>query len=409
MLDRGLVSYIYDNLKKGYGIEQIRLHLLNYGKPQADIEEAIRYLQQYYPSAFGRGDSLQQRNQAAGASIEHHHKLEVSKKSIAALLIVVFIPLLILFAFDRNETEQPARLLDITTEPLQASLFPGESLHLRIELVSFGSHSRFDVRAETSIFDPPGERVAERSYVLGVETKSSEVIQLKIPDSSKPGRYRAVTQVRYDGIEEESSFTFIVSETREQGSCSNGIRDRGETGVDCGGECPPCSAGAGCGECSQPDPCTSASCVNGKCIYSKIRPCCGNLVCETTESSLNCPADCEPASPDSQESLEPSDYLKKALGLAGSNPEAAARVCDTISDKAVSDTCFHEVSRLTNVSNLCGYIEDSTKRDACYLNMAMAGDYSVCSKVQNSYLKTSCEQLRLLSEVNPPANYTEAQ
>jgi hypothetical protein len=41
----------------------------------------------------------------------------------------------------------------------------------------------------------------------------------------------------------------------------------------------------------------------------------------------------------------------------------------------------------------CESMESDAKKDACYMNLVNAGDYSICDKISNQYLRQSCESL----------------
>ena len=45
---------------------------------------------------------------------------------------------------------------------------------------------------------------------------------------------------------------------------------------------------------------------------------------------------------------------------------------------------------MTNDSSYCADIISESKKDNCYVNFALDGDYSVCDKISNKYMKESC-------------------
>jgi hypothetical protein len=51
--------------------------------------------------------------------------------------------------------------------------------------------------------------------------------------------------------------------------CENGLRDAGETGLDCGGECDACVEGV---PCSSGQTCTTGSCIAGRCALASAPP-----------------------------------------------------------------------------------------------------------------------------------------
>jgi len=68
----------------------------------------------------------------------------------------------------------------------------------------------------------------------------------------------------------------------------------------CGGECIPIPSAANECELTEPGPpscndfdiCTTDSFVDGRCSFEKIKPCCGNLLCEGEEDEDSCRIDC---------------------------------------------------------------------------------------------------------------------
>ncbi len=67
-------------------------------------------------------------------------------------------------------------------------------------------------------------------------------------------------------------------------TCSDGIKNGSETGVDCGGSCPRCANGQ---SCASRNDCASALCLDGTC-----QTCSTSSPCGTDASGLSCP--CRP-------------------------------------------------------------------------------------------------------------------
>lgn len=72
--------------------------------------------------------------------------------------------------------------------------------------------------------------------------------------------------------------------------CTDGLTSAAETGVDCGGGCPPCGMGQPCRKHSD---CASESCVNEMCQS----PTCDDGVKNGTESDEDCGGSCDPCRP----------------------------------------------------------------------------------------------------------------
>jgi alpha-tubulin suppressor-like RCC1 family protein len=63
--------------------------------------------------------------------------------------------------------------------------------------------------------------------------------------------------------------------------CHNGVRDDGETAVDCGGECPPCEDGKGCETGAD---CQSLSCPSHTCVPAR----CDDMIKNGDETDVDC-------------------------------------------------------------------------------------------------------------------------
>lgn len=73
-------------------------------------------------------------------------------------------------------------------------------------------------------------------------------------------------------------------------ACSNGMKDEGETGKDCGGLCSPCAAGGGCKV--GPD-CESKVCSGGTCVVAA----CDDKIQNGIETDLDCGGACPKCGP----------------------------------------------------------------------------------------------------------------
>ena len=426
MLNQGLVSYIYTNLQKGYDLTTLRNFLYSKGYSIQDIDDSIRHIQTYYPDIFH--PNAPQTVPSHQTTV--HHKVSLTHGTLFIIVfLLVLLPGGIYFGFKILDGS-PSKLLDIKTEPLTPEVKAGEDLMFTISLISFGSDKRFDTTITLQIVDSSGDIINEKQVVKAVETQSSEVYSLRVPSDTREGRYRLISTLRYKGIEEETSFLFSVSASTvvhkpscfdgikngdetgidcggsckpcasetKQPSCSDGIRNQGETKIDCGGPCPPCKVS--CENCIPISPCTDAACINSECVYKPITPCCGNFYCEPTESHETCPADCaKPVTRPPQTSVE---IKRAARDLASSDVEAAARLCDSIKEEKTKDECFRDVSQESKESNLCSYIQDPAIKDSCYMNAVMLEDYSVCDKILDRHLQSTCNQLKQIAGMTRP-------
>ena len=188
--------------------------------------------------------------------------------------------------------------------------------------------------------------------------------------------------------------------------------------------------------CDDEDKCTNDYCsstTNYECRHDKKYPCCGNGICEDGENYENCIADCEApaggemdtfagktisekleiikdiAKRDKEEALKYCSEIEQAMfgyqcftnvGVVSGDKG----VCLNIADDSWRDSCYREIASETKNSDICADITKESKRDQCYMDFVTDGDYTVCDKLINKYLKQSCESLKKLSEAPVPSN-----
>ena len=150
--------------------------------------------------------------------------------------------------------------------------------------------------------------------------------------------------------------------------------------------------------CGDFDVCTEDVCgpeTNYECVHFPIRPCCGNEICESRESYRNCPSDCVEDVVFLPPPKEPtiSDVINKAKELAESNPSQAASYCSEQDKENYRDSCYGAVSKVSEDSVYCDLIISKIKKDSCYTTAALNGDYTVCDKIADKYLKLACNNL----------------
>lgn len=68
--------------------------------------------------------------------------------------------------------------------------------------------------------------------------------------------------------------------------------------------------------------------------------------------------------------------------------------CSSILSDRTKDRCISNVADVAKDSKLCEGISTLTRRDSCYMNFVNNKDYTVCEKIDNSYLKEACTALR---------------
>ncbi len=407
---QAIVQWLRQYLKSGYDLAVLERTLLDNGYRKQDIDDAVR-------SIYGA---------------EVKHVIHLSKTSVALIIAVICSSLLIAAGF-LYFTQQPAELLDVSTEVLDSSLQPGQRLNFNVELSSLGSSRRYDVDVRYDI-EKDGATLTFKEETIGLETSKSQRTFIDLPVDAEPGSYILRTLARYQDKVARAASSFTVYIQSEIATCTDNIQNQGEEGVDCGGPCSQCPSchdntlnqdeeGVDCGgickpcsDCDDNDPCTQDIVVSSECKHEKISPCCGNSICEQGEE---CPADCPQDDPYPGSTVwEKLDAIKE---LARSDDYAAAARCDSFDENLHREKCLDNVAKQSNKHSYCEEIMDErtreeclisvakgaddhgicekisqdTRRDRCYMHFAKAGDdFSVCDKVTDYYLKQLCNSMK---------------
>ena len=424
MPDPRLIAYIQSQLQKGYDISSIRNSLINYGYAPSTVEEAIS---------------------ASYQTIKHEHSITTSTLLVfGAVLLGIFLTVFtfIYFSpFTLFTSKADKQLLDINLEEIRTEVKPGEQIIFLKEISNLGADRRYDITVKHELFDSKNNLVYSKEETVAVETRSTSQTKLQLPSTIKPGKYTLRSTALYSNKKAFASLPITIlspSQEYKLPSCDDGIKNQGETGVDCGGPCKSCLEiveGECPGSCDDKNDCTIDSCSEStsfQCVHDKIAFCCGNNECEEDETIANCPNDCQIAFEEPDLSIF--ERLENIKNTAASNPDKASAqcskiesatykddcysnigkvtrntaYCDLIRSDRTKDDCFSEVAKASNQNTLCERITLDTRRDSCYMNFVLAGDYSVCDKIVDSYLKDSCNALKQNAELQSQAQ-TQSQ
>lgn len=195
MVNPQLISYIKNQLTKGYNINSIKLSLARSGYTPEQIEAAVE-------SAYGQPK-------------RNFTKTLLLVGGGAVLLAAVIATLILLFSGGGGEIEGPVS--QIQTKDVSLSLVlgqevikPGEDLVFEVRIVNAGSGSNFAVGVRNEIFNSAGNKIAGKEEVisLSVQERKTYEIPLNVPE----GDYELKTTVEYDNKEKFKTAEFSVSE-----------------------------------------------------------------------------------------------------------------------------------------------------------------------------------------------------
>lgn len=405
MVQNSLVKYIREQIRAGYDTNSIKKYLLKYGYTKSQINEALQFA--YPPTAI-------------------KHVIHFSKTTIALIIAVIFSLALISVAiFMFIYEESPAQLLDVKLDLISDSIEYGSNLKFTIELINLGKARRYDISLKYEIYNLKDEFIRFQEETMAVETKASSSVVMPLGDI-KPGSYYLKTTAFYNDkiAKATASFKIVKKKEIKPEEISEPEIIEPEKPIE---KCPI--------SCDDNNECTNDYCneqTNYQCRHDKIFPCCGNEICEENENYENCLADC--AIPEEKEEDIFADKpiwekIEMIKDIAKSNKEKALQYCKeieqttyrydcftaiaissnddslclNIEDQSYKDSCYKEFATENRNSDVCSKIIKDSKRDQCYMDFATKGDYTVCDKLVNKYLKQSCDSLKKLSEVKVPS------
>lgn len=335
MVDQSLVNYINQQRQAGYTDDQIKQAMLQYGYDAQTVQEALN------PKKAG-------------------FKIPTVAIILVALVIIIGVFYLV---FSGDEPVS----FTISTNPVVSEIDPGKSLSFNVNINGISERVSLTHDIETS-----------SGNLIDTETDSASGSSLStITAPTSPGTYTVTTTATYDDQSKTSTFSFTVKE--EQVIPDEPIIED---------QCPT--------TCDDQDPCTRDDCgadTNYRCAHFKISPCCGNSICETDETYDSCSQDC----------VADEDVITPSTGLtiqeiteeakSKANSPDATSYCNGLAKEYHRDSCFNTVAEESQTSSFCENIASDTTRDNCYTNFALTGDYTVCEKLVNKYLKASCISL----------------
>lgn len=215
---------------------------------------------------------------------------------------------------------------------------------------------------------------------------------------------------------------FTLGSSVGKPSCSDGIQNQDETGVDCGGSCSPCIIQAkSCSELNTTD--SRARCFFNEgitkrdasiCDYIEMQfykdACFGGIAKEINDSEL-----CNKIN----SSLSVMECLRD-VAISSLNPV----VCSKIKDQSHRDTCYYRIASdtanmstclgigsnpsmntclalLNKNSTYCDRINESNSRDWCYNKVAsLSPEVKTCANIQSIQTKDLCYKLVAVKKIN---------
>ena len=360
MASRKLVSYIRDNLQKGYSLKQIKNYLVDYGYDEYEIEGAINEI-------YGRK--------------EVRHIIHFSPATLITLISVflgltITVGVVFFFVSDRG----PQQLLDLNLESVKTTAKQGEEITFIVDVLNLGSGARYDIFLRHELISAKTSEVVNfKEETRGIETSGSKQTSIEVPQDAEPGNYVLRTIATYNGNRAVATLQAKVEkgETSEIPVEKPKIEEPviEEPKIEVIETKPEIKTAEG----SEIEGLTSFEALDkikeiAKTDKSKAAGLCQKLELQTSR-----------------------DLCFNNVGEVA----ADRSYCTLIQDERTKDVCFSNVARVLKRSEICEEVSKDSRKDSCYMNFVVDfRDYSVCDKVTNQYLKQSCNSLKQLSELN---------
>ena len=398
-----LTRYMREHIDGGYDTNSIRAYLLKYGYTQQQIDLAMRNI---YP-------------------LEVKPTIHFSKLT-TALIVAIFCMILISSGiFIYINFRGPSQLLDVRTNMVARSIESGDPISFTIEMFNLGKSNRYDVLLRYEVYDLGNNLITFKEETIALETKASSPGVIDWGEQF-PGNYYLRTTASYKKGTAKASSSFKV--IRPSRTTIETIPDVSEPDEPVSGQpiisqCPL--------NCDDNNACTTDYCdekTNYVCKHDIIIPCCGNYICDDDEDPGNCEVDCfevgddndgifsgrtiwetldfigETAKSDKGLAVSYCNEIKKIILKYNCFADVAVNsndgfVCNNIDNQLSKDNCYKDFSIDTADSSMCAEIFDEFKKDACYMKFVGNGDYTVCDNLVDGQLRSSCENLKELSEM----------
>ncbi|MBW2991474.1 TIGR02186 family protein [Candidatus Woesearchaeota archaeon] len=386
-----LLKYVEEQLGKGYRPHAVKENLVRKGYSPALVDNVLESV-------------MMKKNTSGPAPTQGvSHAKHLSSKTILVLSFIIIVILGIVFIPKLVKTKEP--LLDITASPDKHNYYQGEKLGFEVEIYNMGSSERFDTTLRYRLLDKNDNMIISREETIAISTSTSHYKTIDLPGNIKPGTYTLKVYANYEGRVATSSFTFDIEEKTAtiKETCSDGVRNQDEVGVDCGGVCGGYWYDNACHSTpKQVTPSEEETCSDGIKNQDEVGVDCGG-VCEGYWYDGSCHSSPKPKPPEEQSFAE---KMMQARALAKTNPEQAKNICLSLKNSDDKDKCLKTIASLSMKKEYCELITGTEDRDICYYPFFMQGDYSVCEKLTDPENKEACEQLRDISELAKQLNYT---
>ena len=385
MVNQQLVNYLRQQISAGYDVNTLKSHLVKNGYNPKEVNESIQIL---YPQQV------------------QHHVHHVSKNVIIAIaLIGLLIAMIIPSVFFYLSGGEPAQLLDLRTSALTKNIKSGTKLEFNIELSNLGKSKRYDVLLKHELV---GTEVFMEE-TIAVETSTSKTSLIQLPSNLNSQRYTLKTTASYNSQKAISTFTFNVLNEVEvtQETCNEDWNCNDWTTTTC-----PISEQQ-TRTCTDNNNCNTVEykpSVTKNCMYQtkedlpQVTPghtgnYAGMNVWEKLDAiKIKSESDPNGALNDCKDEFDIESHNDDCYYNVAEITMSETRCSAIISDRT-KDKCINNVAKLKDDYTICEQVEKESRKDSCYMNFVNKGNYEVCDKISNSYLKEACTALKSMPDI----------
>jgi len=374
MAEQSIINFIKQQLNKGDSISTIKSYLRKSGYPTPKINEAIN-------SVYSR------------KTVSPYIPIMVVTGVVIVLLLIIF------FYYNANKKPPEPSKFDLIGETIITE--QGSQISFSKKFSNFDEKQIITIDHE--LIDVKKVKAIASKKESGTLTELLGKTSIDITEDIPAGIYVLKSTAVQNNKKDIATLRIEVRAVSKKLTCSDKIKNQGETGIDCGGPCEPCEE---CLEsCDDNNECTADICsasTNFTCTHETIIPCCGNEICEENE---NCSLDCEKTNitlteqplPSQVEQKTTEPNIKKKVGVIKNKvlkDPTHVQSCDKLEKQSYKDYCFSEVAKSLDNYKICSSIADSYKKDECYIDyMINNDDYSLCDEIKDEQLKESCNLL----------------
>jgi hypothetical protein len=418
-----LVNYIKEQVKAGYEINTIKYYLIKNGYNQEQVNSAINEINSSGTvPGFESNISDQKTNSIKSFS---------NTKIIVLVLAVICIISLLFGVYYIASLSKPKAqddLINLQTNLISKEVSKGDTLEFNVILNNVGKSKNVDVNLKYEII---GTKIF-KSEKISVSTKKEITSSIEIPDDIVFKTYTLKVSANY-GLSKVafSSFRFNVKKSLDEKQ-EEMIEEKKEVEVHSEEKTKPntqeqipttkCVENWQCDNwnpniCPESGTQTRTCVEKNKCLSELNKPE-TSKTCEYWSKEETVYTNLEKNEMEKITIWERLELIKKN---AKANPTKAIRdcesffdteshkdecyynvaemsssyaICNKISSERTKDKCISNIAKITDNNLVCDKIEKQARKDSCYMIFVQKKDFSVCEKIENSYLKEVCTAMR---------------